>query len=50
LLMDVMVDGGGGGDGVFAVAINANDGMVAVALTPTSQLTKTTAIAAATIG
>jgi hypothetical protein len=47
--MEATVDGGGG-DGVFATAINADDGMVAVASTAAAQLTMTTAIATATIG
>jgi hypothetical protein len=47
--MEVTVDGGGG-DGVFAAAVNADDGMVVVASTAAAQLTMTTAIAAATIG
>jgi hypothetical protein len=37
-------------DGVFAAAVNTNDGMVAVASTAAAQLTMTTIIAAATIG
>jgi hypothetical protein len=41
---------GGGGNGIFATAINANDWMVAVASTTAAQLTTTTAIAATTIG
>jgi hypothetical protein len=47
--MEAMVDGGGS-NGIFAAAINANDGMVAVASTATVQLTMTTAIATTTIG
>jgi hypothetical protein len=47
--MEATVDGGGG-NGVFAAANDANDGMVAVASTAAAQLTMTTAIAAATIG
>jgi hypothetical protein len=47
--MKVTVNGGGG-DGVFAAAVNADDGMVAVASTAAAQLTTKTAIAAATIG
>ncbi len=47
--MEAMVDGSSG-DGVFAAAVNANDGMVAVASTAAAQLTTTTTIAAATIG
>ncbi len=47
--MEVAVDGGGG-DGIFAPAINANEGMVAAALTAAAHLTTTTTIAAATIG
>jgi hypothetical protein len=41
---------GSGSKGIFAIAVNTNDGMVAVASTATAQLTMTTAIAAATIG
>jgi hypothetical protein len=47
--MEVTVDGGGG-DGIFAAAVNADDGMVAVVSTATAQLTTMTTIAAATIG
>jgi hypothetical protein len=47
--MEATVDGGGG-DGVFAAAVNADDGMVAVASTVAAQLTTMTAIAADTIG
>jgi hypothetical protein len=47
--MEAMVDGGGG-DGIFATAIDADDGMVAVGSTAAAQLTMTTAIAATTIG
>jgi hypothetical protein len=47
--MEATVDGGDG-DGVFAAAVNADDGMVAVASTAAAQLTTTTAIAAAPIG
>jgi hypothetical protein len=46
--MEATVDGGGG-NGIFATAVNANDGMMAVASTATAQLTMTTAIAATTI-
>jgi hypothetical protein len=35
-------------NGIFATAVNADDGMVAAASTATAQLTTTTAIAAAT--
>jgi hypothetical protein len=41
---------GGSGDGIFAAALNADDGIVAVASTAATQLTITTAIAATTIG
>jgi hypothetical protein len=47
--MEAVVDGGGG-NSIFAAAVNANDGMVAEASTAAAQLTMTTAIAAATIG
>jgi hypothetical protein len=47
--MEAAVDGGSG-DGVFAAAINADDGMVASGSTAAAQLTTTNAIAAATIG
>jgi hypothetical protein len=47
--MEAAADGGGR-DGNFATAINADDGMMAAALTTTGQLSMTTAIAAATIG
>jgi hypothetical protein len=47
--MEAMVDGGGG-DGVFAAAVNANEEMVVAAPTAAAQLTRTTTIAAATIG
>jgi hypothetical protein len=47
--MEAMVNGSGG-NGVFAAAVNANDGMVAAASTTTAQLTMTTAITATTIG
>jgi hypothetical protein len=48
-LMEVAVDGGGG-NGIYAAAIDANDGMVAAASTATAQLTITTAIATTIIG
>jgi hypothetical protein len=41
---------GGGGNGIFSAAINADDGMVAVASTAAAQLMTMTAITAATIG
>jgi hypothetical protein len=41
---------GSGGDGVFATAVDAIDGMVVAASTAPAQLTTMTAIAAATIG
>jgi hypothetical protein len=41
---------GGGSNGVFAAAADANDGIMAAALTTTGQLRTTTAIATATIG
>jgi hypothetical protein len=41
---------GRGGNGVFATATDADDGMVAAALTTAAQLMTRTAIAAATIG
>jgi hypothetical protein len=41
---------GGGGNGVFATAVDANDGMMVAASTAAEQLRTTTAIAAATIG
>jgi hypothetical protein len=41
---------GDGDNGMFATAVNANDGMVAVASTATVQLTMTTTIATAIIG
>jgi hypothetical protein len=47
--MEAAVDGGGG-DGVFTTAINANDGMVVAASTATAQLMTMTPIATATIG
>jgi hypothetical protein len=47
--MEATVDGGGG-DGIFAAAINANDRIVAAASTAAAQLRMTTAIATATIG
>jgi hypothetical protein len=47
--MEVVVNGGNG-NGLFATAINANDGIVAAASTAAAQLTTITAIAAATIG
>ncbi len=46
--MEAVVDGSSS-NGIFAAAFNANDGMVATALTAAAQLTMTTAIAAATI-
>jgi hypothetical protein len=46
--MEAAVDGGGG-DGVFAAAVDANDGMVAAASTAIGQLRTMTAIAAAII-
>jgi hypothetical protein len=46
--MEAAVDGAGG-KGVFAAAINANEGIVAVAPTAAAQLTTTTTIATATI-
>jgi hypothetical protein len=49
LLMEETVDGSSG-NGIFATAVNADDGMVAVASIATAQLTMTTAIAATTIG
>jgi hypothetical protein len=47
--MEAAVDGGSG-NGVFAAAVNANEGTVAAAPTAAAQLTTTTTIAAATIG
>jgi hypothetical protein len=47
--MEEAVDGGSS-DGIFAIAVNANDRMVAVAPTAVEQLTTMTAIATATIG
>jgi hypothetical protein len=47
--METTVNGGGGND-IFATAVNANDGMVAVASTAVAELTTTTAIVATTIG
>jgi hypothetical protein len=41
---------GGGGNGVFAAAINANEGMVVAASTAAAQLGTTITIATATIG
>jgi hypothetical protein len=41
---------GSSGDGVFAAAVNADDGMVVAASTAAAQLTTMTAIATATIG
>ncbi len=49
LPMEAVIDGGGD-DGVFAAAIEANDRMVAVVSTAAGQLRMMTAIAAATIG
>jgi hypothetical protein len=46
--MEAAVDGGSG-NGVFAIAVIANEGMVVVAPTAAAQLTTTTTIAAATI-
>jgi hypothetical protein len=46
--MEAAVDGGGG-DGVFAATIDANDGMVVAASTAAAQLMTMTAIVAATI-
>jgi hypothetical protein len=46
--MEAVVDGGGG-DGVFAAAIDTNDWMVAAASTDAAKLTKMTAITAAAI-
>ncbi len=46
--MEAVVDGGGG-DGVFAASVNANDGMVAAASSAAEQLTTMTTIAAVTI-
>jgi hypothetical protein len=40
--MEAMVNGGG--NGVFAAVINANEGMVAAASTAAAQLTTTTTI------
>jgi hypothetical protein len=40
-LIEAAVDGGGG-DGVFASTVNANEGMVAAAPTAAAQLTTTT--------
>jgi hypothetical protein len=52
--MEVAVNGdsgnGGGGNGIFATAIDTNEGMVAAASTATAQLMTTTAIATAIIG
>jgi hypothetical protein len=48
--MEAAAVNGGCGDGIFAAAVNANDGMVAAASTAAAQLTMTTAIPAATIG
>jgi hypothetical protein len=47
--MEAAVDGGGG-DGVFAAAVKADDGMMVAASTAAGQLRTMTAIAAATIG
>ncbi len=47
--MEAAVDGGGG-NGVFAAAVNADEGMVATAPITAAQLMTTTTIAAATIG
>jgi hypothetical protein len=47
--MEATVDGDSN-DGVFAAAINAIDGMVAVVSTAAAQLMMTTAIDAATMG
>jgi hypothetical protein len=44
------VANGGSGNGVFAAAADANEGMMAAASTANGQLRTTTAIAAATIG
>jgi hypothetical protein len=46
--MEAAVDGGGG-NGIFAATINADEGMVVAASTPAAQLTMTPTIAAATI-
>jgi hypothetical protein len=46
--MEVAADGGGS-NGIFATAVNANDGMMAAASTTAGQLRTTTTIAAATI-
>jgi hypothetical protein len=46
--MEVVVDVGGG-NGIFAGAVNADGGMVVAASTTAAQLTMTTAIAAAAI-
>jgi hypothetical protein len=48
-MMEAAVDGSGG-NGVFATLVIANEGMVAAAPTAPAQLTRTTTIAAATIG
>jgi hypothetical protein len=47
--MEAAADGGGG-DGVFATAVNADDGMMAGASTVAGQARTTTAIAATTTG
>jgi hypothetical protein len=47
--MEAAIDGSGG-DGVFASAINANEGMVAAAPSAAAQMMMTTTIAAAIIG
>jgi hypothetical protein len=47
--MEAMVDGRGS-NGIFAAAVNADDGLVAVAPTAPAQLTMTAAAATATIG
>jgi hypothetical protein len=47
-LIEAAVDGGGG-NGIFASTVNANEGMVAAALSAASQLMATTTIAATTI-
>jgi hypothetical protein len=48
LLMEAVADGGSS-DGIFAVAVNTNDGMVMAASITAGQLKMTTAIATATI-
>jgi hypothetical protein len=48
--MEAAVDGSGGSsNGIFAAAINANDGMVVAASSTAEQLTTTTTITTATI-